>query len=451
MKVNQMLSRCCAGLVLVLAALQLQAAPAIESWQSSNGAKVFFVEAPELPMVDVRVVFDAGSARDGDLPGIAMLTNGLLTEGAEGMNADLIAERIEGVGAQLGTDSLRDMAIVSLRSLTQEKPLAVALQTMSQVMSRPTFRQSAIDRNLQAMKVLLRQEKQSPSSIASKAFYRAMYDGHPYAHPSNGTDESLKLLNREAILDFYQRHYVARNATVAIVGALSRERAVQLAEQVVGNLPAGEPVSSIPSLAAVDELPRKEIQYPSTQAHLFLGMPVMSRKDPDYFPLYVGNHVLGGSGLVSMITREVREERGLAYSAYSYFSPMREPGPFVIGLQTKNAQAQQAEAVVRETLAGFLENGPSAEDLERSKQNITGGFPLRVASNRNIVQYLAMLGFYDLPLNYLDTFVDSINAVTAEQIRDAFQRRIDPDKLATVVVGRLETDTFTNVQASRQQ
>ncbi len=422
-------------LSLLLCSGLLFATPKIQNWQTANGARVLYVQAPELPMLDVRVVFDAGSARDGQLPGLAMITNALLTDGAGGLDADMIAEAVDDVGAQLSTESLRDMAVVSLRTLTDEKALTTALQTMAGILAEPTFEQAAIDRNLQAMKIALRQEQQSPASVASKAFYRVLYHQHPYAQPSNGTQESLEKLNRQAIVDFHKQYYVGANAVVVLVGDVSFKQAQQLAEQVVGGLPAGQRASALPAVQNV-VAQREEIDFPSTQAHIYIGLPVLSRKDPDYFPLYVGNHVLGGSGLVSRISGEVREKRGLAYSSYSYFSPMRGPGPFQIGLQTKNSQAAQAEEVVMNTLMDYMQNGPTAEELERSLKNITGGFPLRIASNKDIVSYLAMLGFYDLPLDYLDTFVDNVNAVTAEQIKDAFKRRVLPDKLSTVIVGK---------------
>jgi len=177
------------------------------------------------------------------------------------------------------------------------------------------------------------------------------------------------------------------------------------------------------------------IDFPSSQAHLFIGQPGMRRGDPDYFPLYVGNHILGGSGLVSILSKEIREKRGLSYSVYSYFLPMLARGPFLTGLQTKGAQAEQAGQVLTDTLRRFREQGPTPEQLTASKQNITGGFPLRIASNGKIVEYLSVIGFYGLPLDYLDTFSARVDAVSAEQVRDAFQRRIDPDRLVRVVVG----------------
>ena len=422
---------------LLFSVASVVATPKIQQWQSSNGANVLYVHAPELPMVDVRVVFDAGSARDGDLPGLAMLTNSMLTEGAGQWDADQIAERIEAVGANLSTDSLRDMAVISLRTLTEKKALSTALETMAVILAQPSFVQEAMDRNLEAMKISLRSDLQSPSTIASKAFFRAMYDKHPYAHPSSGTEESLEKFNLELLRQFHKRYYVGANATVAIVGAVDRQHAGKIAEQVVGKLPQGERAPLLPQVDLDKSLPRRQINFPSTQAHLYIGMPAISRGDPDYFPLYVGNHVLGGSGLVSMISQEIREKRGLAYSAYSHFSPMRGQGPFMIGLQTKNSQVEEAEKVVLETLAAYIKTGPSAEELEKSRKNISGGFPLRVSSNKNIVEYLAMIGFYQLPLDYLDTFVAKVNAVTIEDIQDAFKRRVLPDRFSTIVVGQV--------------
>lgn len=426
------------ALVATMLSASVSASPKIENWVTSNGARVFYVHAPELPMVDIRVVFDAGSARDGDLPGLSMVTNSLLTEGAGKWNADEIAERIESVGAELSIDSLRDMGVVSLRSLTEEKALNKAVATMAAVIAKPTFEQSALDRNIKALKIVLRQELQSPSEIASKAFFKAMYSDHPYAHPSTGTEASLSRYSTERLRQFHKKYYVAKNAVVAIVGDVERQQAGKLAQQIIGQLPMGERAAAIPSAKSLSFEKRNAIDFPSQQAHLYIGMPVVKRGDPDYFALYVGNHVLGGSGLVSRISKEIREERGLAYSAYSYFSPMRGEGPFIIGLQTKNSQVKEAEKVVLQTLEDYILKGPSAEELKRSKQNITGGFPLRVASNSNIVEYLAMIGFYDLPLDYLDTFVANINAITVDKIRDAFKRRLQTERFSTVVVGKVD-------------
>jgi zinc protease len=161
----------------------------------------------------------------------------------------------------------------------------------------------------------------------------------------------------------------------------------------------------------------------------------VTRQDEDYIPLYVGNYVLGGGSLVSRLFNEVREKRGLAYSASSYLSPMTKPGPFIVGLQTKNEQNQQALKVVNDTINDFIANGVSEEELVAAKKNITGGFVMRFDTNAKLLGYVSMIGFYDLPLDYLDTFTQRVEATTVAQIKQAFQRHILPQLFQTVTVG----------------
>jgi len=419
----------------LLFSLTAAASPEIQHWTTDNGARVYFVAAPELPMVDIRVVFDAGSARDGKLPGLAMLTNGMLEEGAGKLNADDIAARFDSLGARFSANSERDMAIVSLRSLIKPSLLEPALDVFSLVLSQPSVPHEALERVRNQMLIGLQAEEQSPGDISRKAFYHTLYDSHPYGiHPA-GTVKSIKAMSRKEVLDFHHRYYVGHNAVVAIVGAVTRDEAAQLAEKAVGALPAGKAAPALPPVPALKQAIDKHINYPSAQSHVLMGEPGDYRGDPDYFPLYVGNHILGGSGLVSRLSEEVREKRGLSYSVYSYFMPMRKKGPFILGLQTRTASTGEALKVLRQTLDKFTKEGPTEEELEAAKKNITGGFPLKIDSNSDILGYIAMIGFYRLPLNYLDSFNSRINAVTAAQIRDAFARRVHPDKMVTITVG----------------
>lgn len=409
--------------------------PAIQHWLTANGARVYFVPAPELPMVDIRVVFDAGSARDDKLPGLAMFTNGMLEEGAGALDANGIAERFDNLGAQFSASSQRDMAIASLRSLTDPSLLEPALQTYALLLSQPSFPPVALERVRRQMLIGLQHEEQDPGEIASRAFYRTLYGDHPYGISSSGTKESVLAITRQDLQDFYQRYYVGRNAVVAIVGAINREEAENLAQTAVGLLPEGEAATPLPSVSGLEQAQSQHIDHPSSQTHVLMGQPGVHRGDPDYFPLYVGNHILGGSGLVSRISEEVREKRGLSYSAYSYFMPMSQEGPYILGLQTANDNREEALKVLRQTLVRFVEEGPTEEELVASKKNITGGFPLKIDSNSDILGYIAMIGFYGLPLDYLDTFNSRVEAVTVSQIHDAFSRRIHPEKMFTLTVG----------------
>ena len=406
----------------------------IQHWQTQNGARVYFIQTQSIPMADIRVVFNAGSARD-KISGVAALANGLLDTGAADLDANAIAEALENVGAQMSNASMRDMALLSLRSLSDETRLQPALDVFTKVMSQPTYPKPDFEREKKRLLLGLKSQKQKPAAVAKRAYFKALYGDHPYGAMPSGTEESVQRIQRIHLQRFHKRYYVAKNAVIAIVGDLSKARATQIAEQLSGGMAAGEAAPQVPAVPALAGAKRENIQMQTQQSHIMIGQPGLKRGEADYYNLYVGNHILGGSGFASQLMQSIREDRGLAYSVYSYFSPMQELGPFTAGMQTKNAQSEQAIELMMENINGFIANGPSQEQLDKALKNITGSEPLRNDSNSKLVQSLAMLGFYQLPLDYLDTFNDKVGAVTAESIKDAWQRRLKPEKLVTVVVG----------------
>lgn len=409
--------------------------PDIQHWTTDNGTRVYFVPAPELPIVDLRIIFNAGAARDADEPGVAILTNGLMAEGAGGLSADQLAEQFESIGAQFGNSVQRDMAVLSLRTLSETKVFDSAVNTLTTILTQPDFPKDAFERERSRLLTTLKRDKQSPGKLADEAFYNAVFANHPYRNQPTGTENGINALNTDQLKAFHQKYYVGRNAILAIVGDLTRTDAEALAEKVMGKLPEGQPAADLSQVETLTAGKEIRINHPSAQTHILVGQPGMKRGDADYFALYVGNHMLGGSGLVARLSNEIREKRGLAYSSYSYFLPMREKGPYTIGLQTKNESADEALAVLRETIGTFIKEGPTAKELDASKKNITGGFPLRISSNNKIIDYIGMIGFYQLPLDYLDTFNARVQAVTVDDIRKAFQSRLDINKMVTVMVG----------------
>ena len=246
------------------------AVPAIQHWTTGNGTKVYFAQANEIPIVDVRVVFDAGGARDAGKAGLAALTNSLLTEGAGKLSADMIAERLDNVGAQLGSGSLRDMAWLSVRSLSEEKVLRDTIGLMSLILSKPTFPKRSLERQRKSMLVGLRASKQNPASLAAEAFMKAVYGSHPYASPPDGTEESINSLTPEDIQQYYEKYYVASNAIIAIVGDLSRPKAEALAEVLTGGLSAGEKAPRLPEVKPIESQVVR-VDFPSTQTHVWVG------------------------------------------------------------------------------------------------------------------------------------------------------------------------------------
>ncbi len=421
--------------IALLGASTLAAGPAIETWQTSNGARVYFVPAEEIPMFDVRITFAAGSARDGDRKGVASITSDLLLQGAAELDANGFTDALGQTGAKLSTGAQRDMAYLSLRTMSEPRYADPALALLESAMARPRFDASAIARLKARAMVSFRHKLQSPGTIAEETFYANLYADHPYASSPDGTEKSVAALTADDIRTFHQRYYVANNAVIAIVGALDRARAEAIAERLGAALPAGARAPELPAVA-MTAASQTHVEFPSIQSHVRVGLPGMSRNDPDYFPLLVGNHALGGNSLVSILFDEIRSKRGLSYSAYSYFHPMAQRGPFVAVLQTDRSQQDEAMRVLHETIKRFVDDGPPPAALESARQNLIGGFPLRIDSNQKITEYISMIGYYDLPLDYLDTFTDSVAAVTAADVRDAFQRRVTLDNLVTVVVGR---------------
>jgi len=417
------------------------AGPVIEHWNSERGGRVYFVHADDLPLVDIRVVFDAGSARDGQRYGVASLTSSLLDTGAKNWDADAIAQRLESVGARLGSGVSRDSTWVSLRCLTRPDILEQSLVTVSSVLGSATFAEKDFEREKARVVAALHQREESPAVIAGDLYFKTLYADHPYAHPSEGTFASVQKLTRDDVVEFYKQYYVAANAVVVIVGDVTRKQATKMADKLLSGMSKGARAEALPEVPRPKAAETKRVEFPSEQTHVFSGMAAMAMNDPDYFPLYVGNHILGGSGLVSRISEEVREKRGLSYSAYSYFSPLLREGPFTMGLQTRNDKADEALAVLNRTLADFMDTGPTEEELIAAKRNITGGFVLRFDTNQKLVEYVAMIGFFGLPLDYLDTFSGKVEAVTRAQISDSFKRRVQLEKFKTVLVGGKASET----------
>jgi zinc protease len=409
----------------------------IEHWRTSTGAKVYFVENRGLPILDVSVDVPAGSAFDTPAKsGLAAMTNGLMRLGTAGMSEDEIARALADVGAQMSNRFDSDRGGLILRTLSDPKRRNPALEVMAGVLSAPAFSDSIVEREKSRYVSALKEADLTPDSRVNREFYRLAFGKHPYSLRSSGEVETVGKLQSDDLKAFHRKHYAAAQAVVAIMGDVTRKEAEAIAEQLTRALPKSEGQRLvIPEVQSLPAAVTRMVEHPASQSHIMIGAPGIRRDDPDYFTLFVGNYILGGGGFVSRITEEVRQKRGLAYSAYSYFSPLLARGPFVIGMQTRRDQAGQALSVVRSTLREFIDKGPTPEEVLAAKQNIIGGFPMRIDSNRKIHDYLALIGFYDLPSDYLETFVANIERVTAADIKAAFARRVDPDRLVTVVVG----------------
>jgi len=416
--------------------VSVQAGVKIQQWQTPAGSEVYFVENHDLPIVDISVNFAAGSARDSaEKSGVAGITRYIMTLGAAGMSDERIANKMADVGAILGGYFDADRAAFKLRTLSSDREQAQALDVFAKILQQPDFPESVLVREKARIISGLQESATQPESISNKAFMSALYGSHPYSLDESGEVDTVGKIQREDLQSFYNQYYGAKGAVVAIIGDLTREQANKIAENISNGLPKANAVAAIPAVVMPNQPVEQRIAHPASQSHILLGYPGVKRGDPDLLPLYVGNYVLGGGGFVSRLTEEVREKRGLVYSVYSYFMPMAEIGPFQVGLQTKKDQAEAALKLVRETLDSFIKDGITETELKAAKANIIGGFPMRIDSNSKILEYLAVIGFYKLPLNYLDEYSKNVEKVTTAQIKEAFSRHLKPENFVTIIVG----------------
>jgi len=420
-------------LFFILVSSYVNAELDIKNWSTESGSKVYFVENHKLPIIDINVMFTAGSVRDSEeMNGVASMTNHLMFSGSENYGEQELMNSFSDIGAQVGSNFNRDQSSLSLRTLSGERDKAVDLFKL--VLHKPNFEQSILERERKRYIANISQAETMPEAIATKKFMKSIYGDHPYGMPSSGTINTLNKINSSHLKDFYNNYYVANQAVIVIVGDVTEKQAKSIAEDMSKGLPVNKNIKAIPEVKKVKSQDVR-ISHPAKQAHLYYGTPIMKRNDPDFFPLYVGNHILGGSGFGSRLTEEIREKKGLVYSVYSYFMPLFKKGPFEVALQTSKDQVGEALGLVKKTIQNFVDNGPLESELQASKDNITGGFALRFGSNKKIMSYVSMMAFYNYPLNYLETFTKNINAVTVEQITAAFKKRVELDEFSTIIVG----------------
>jgi len=424
------------AIVIALAAAAVHAGVKIEHWVAPSGARVYFVETHALPIVDLQIDFAAGAAFDPPgKSGVASLTRGLLDTGAGGLDEEQIAGRVVDLGMRLSGHSDHDRASLTLRTLSSAKERDGSLELLRTLLTQPAFPAAPLAREKTRTIAAIQEADTRPDSIAAKRFAAALYPGHPYG--AIATVDSVTAITRDDLVNFHRTFFGARRAVVSIIGDVTRAQAEEIAQRLTDALPPGDSTMQVPPVQKPNSQTLR-VPHPAAQSHIHVGVPAIKRGDPDFFPLQVGNYSLGGGGFVSRLMKEVREKRGYAYSVYSYFAPRKLEGPFEIGLQTKRAQADEALKVARDVLTGFMASGPTEQELAAAKKNLIDGLALRIDSNAKLLGYLSVIGFYNLPLDYLDQYPAKIAAVTVKDVREAFQRHVKPENLVTVIVA---TDT----------
>lgn len=442
------MNKCLGALALACGLLTVPGAHAalpVQKFALPSGAQVWLVESPVLPMVDVQIDFDAGSRRDPvaqtGLASVtaAMMSKGLRAQGGQpALDENQLSEAWADLGASFGGSAGTDRMSFGLRSLTYPDLLTRAVALAARQLAEPAFPADIWQRDRERMVASIKEADTRPGTIAGRAYAQAVYGGHPYGREV--TEASLARIAVTDMQSLHTRMLTPCRAKVSIVGAVTRAQAETLVTQLLARLPASgaggcAPLPPVDEVLALTQASEQSIPFESAQAHVYIGQPGFRRMDPDYFPLIVGNYILGGGGFVSRLSNEVREKRGLSYSVYSYFSPGLHAGAFTVGLQTRPDQAAQAVQVAQGVLRDFVAQGPTEAELKAAKDNLVGGFALRIDTNRKLLDNVAGIAWNNLPLNYLDTWTQEVDKVTVADIRAAFARKLQPQRMATVVVG----------------
>ncbi|BDT79856.1 peptidase M16 [Polynucleobacter yangtzensis] len=415
----------------------------IEKLDSYKGAQAYLVQTKALPMVDIEVSIDAGDRYDPvGKSGVADMVAGLMNYGARGDKGLLteaqIADEIADLGANVGLSVGGERAILRIRSLSRKDLRDRAVQLAAAMLSAPSYDPKIVEREKQRTITSLREAETKPEFVLERRFKKSVYGNYPLA--DSPSVQSVGSVNVNDLKQFHKQFYRGDRMIVSIVGDVDRSQAAEIVQTLLKQIPqSGQPIAKLPDLqrTPVEALAQREIQIPfdSQQAHIAMGMTAVARNNPDYFPLLVGNYILGGGGFVSRLMSEVREKRGLAYSVFSYFAPGKENGIFQAGLQTKNDQAALALDVMSTTIAQFIADGPTPSELEAAKSNLINGYPLRIDNNRKLLDNVSSIAWNDLPLDTMDVWTKQVEAVTLEQVKASFQKYLAMDRMKIVVLG----------------
>lgn len=429
-------AKACAFLLPVLAFALPAHAVDIEPVRGDSGVEAWLVSEDTVPIVAVEVLFHAGSHLDPEgREGVAELTTSLMTQGAGPYDSQAFAARLRDLNVALSVSAGRDTVQVQMRTLTENVDEAFGLMRLA--LTEPRFDEEDVARVRAQALAGLAQDEEDPNTVAYRTFFAEAFGAHPYATPTSGSPESIAAITVEDMQAYLASSLARDNASIAVVGDISAQDLIPLLDKTFGTLPetseradAGATEPLVPGVTLIER--------DNPQTVVVMGMTGLKRDDEDFIPAYVMNYVLGGGSFVSRMFKQVREERGLAYTAYTSLYPLRHGGLTMGYFASGNATAGEALAVARQQIADVAANGITEEELEIAKTYLTGSYALRFDSSRAIASQLAAIQFEDLGIDYINERNGLIEAVTLDDIKRAASRALSPDAMRIVAVGKPE-------------
>ena len=414
----------------------------VEKVVSAKGITAWLVQDRINPIITVNFAFRGGSALDpAGKEGLSNIVASTMDEGAGELDSQAFQRQLEDLSISLRFTASKDIFSGSLRTLTENRDAAVNLLRLA--VTKPRFDTEAVERIRRQILSGLRRGLENPQRIATQTLLESFFPGHPYSRPTQGTLESVPRIKLADLKVFHEQRLGRNNLVVGVVGDITPADLSKLLDDVFGTLPEKAGDWTIPEISAKKDNRTIVVSKPIPQSVIQFGQEGIKREDPDFYAAYVMNYVLGGGGFESRLYAEVREKRGLAYSAYSYLSPLDRAALIMGGAGTANERAAETVKILRAEWARMANKGVSQEELSGAKQYLTGSYALRFGSSVGIARMLTGLQLEELGIDYFDRRNTLIESVTFEDVNRVAKRLLDPENLTMVVVGKPEGITST--------
>jgi len=419
----------------LLWALPAHAVPPIQEAKLDNGLRILLMEAHNVPMVSMQLSMAGGSRFDpANKGGTAMLLAAMLGDHTARHDHEALAELLDAEAIQLGAGADREGLNLSLTALKEVLPNGI--DALSEALLEPGWNKARFKLIKENAISAAQKAQEEPSTRAAQASVELLFGDHPYGHPAGGTLATLKKIKLADLQRLYRAQLKPEGAVLAVSGDITMRELTNLLEPTLKPW-RGSPEKGLFDIekASAPHGQTRTIEMPTTQTLAQLVRLGPARKDADFFPAFVLNHMLGGGGFGSRLMEEVREKRGLVYGVYSYFIPLATQGPFIVTLQTRANQATEAEGVVRNVLQEMFDGKITKNQLKETKANLIGSFAQRMDSNRERVGLMGMIGFYQLPLDYLQVWTEKVESVTLANVQDTAKAYMNPETWNLVQVG----------------
>ncbi|MCK5089857.1 MAG: insulinase family protein [Hyphomicrobiaceae bacterium] len=407
----------------------------IQTIKSPGGIEAWLVEEHAVPMMAMRFAFEGGSSQDptGN-EGLANFLSAMLDEGAGDLKSREFQERMEEISMRMRYEDSKDAFYGNFETLTANRDEAAKLLKLA--INNPRFDTDAVERIRQQLQAALAYAARNPEKVALNEWYAVAFEGHPYARPSAGTEETVAKITGGDLEGYRKRIFAKDTLKVVAVGDINAEQLGALLDEVFGDLPATADLVAVSKTSPVAGGREKVVEMNVPQSVAVFGLGAMERKDPDFIPTFVLNHILGGGGFASKLMEEVREKRGLAYSVYTYVYPYQHTSIFSGSVATRNEAIGESLDVIREEFKQMAENGPTQTELDNAKKYLIGSYPLRFDTNAKIASQLLGLRMDDFGPEYIDNRNDMMAAVTLDDVKRVAKRLLDTDDLIVTIVGK---------------